>query len=67
MTARARRSSHILALRCATYRKSLISDVPRIVAGLKVGRSFSAIPCPTHFDPQGRERIFYDKGWRREP
>jgi DNA topoisomerase-3 len=43
--------------------QSLISDVPRIVAGLQVGQSFSAIPVP---DPplirKGASGIFYDKG-----
>ena len=43
--------------------QSLISDVPRIVAGLQVGQSFSAIPVP---EPpvirRGASGIFYDKG-----
>ena len=43
--------------------QSLISDVPRIVAGLRVGRAFSAIPVP---DPpvirRGASGAFYDKG-----
>src|ERR1035437_9790501 len=43
--------------------QSLISDVPRIVAGLQVGQSFSAIPVP---EPpvirRGASAIFYDKG-----
>jgi DNA topoisomerase-3 len=43
--------------------QSLISDVPRIVAGLQVGQSFSAIPVP---DPpvirKGASGSFYDKG-----
>ena len=42
---------------------SLISDVPRIVAGLRVGQSFSPIPVP---DPpiirKGASGAFYDKG-----
>lgn len=42
---------------------SLISDVPRIVAGLRVGQSFSAIPVP---DPpiirKGASGAFYEKG-----
>jgi DNA topoisomerase-3 len=42
---------------------SLISDVPRIVAGLRVGQSFSAIPVP---EPpvirKGASGMFYDKG-----
>ena len=42
---------------------SLIPDVPRIVAGLRVGQSFSAIPVP---DPpiirKGASGAFYDKG-----
>src|SRR5256884_8075560 len=43
--------------------QSLISDVPRIIAGLRVGQSFSAIPVP---DPpvirKGASGSFYDKG-----
>ena len=43
--------------------QSLISDVPKIVAGLQVGQSFSAIPVP---DPpvirRGASGTFYDKG-----
>jgi DNA topoisomerase-3 len=43
--------------------QSLIADVPRIVAGLQVGQSFSAIPVP---DPPVIRRSasgsFYDKG-----
>ena len=43
--------------------QSLISDVPRIVAGLQVGQSFSAIPMP---DPpvirRGASGTFNDKG-----
>ena len=43
--------------------QSLISDVPRIVAGLRVGQSFSAIPVP---DPpiirKGSSGTFYEKG-----
>ena len=43
--------------------QSLISDVPRIVAGLRVGQSFSAIPVP---EPpvirRGPSGTFYDKG-----
>ena len=43
--------------------QSLISDVPRIVAGLLVGQSFSAIPVP---EPpvirKGASGTFYDKG-----
>jgi DNA topoisomerase-3 len=42
---------------------SLISDVPRIVAGLRVGQSFSTIPVP---EPpvirNGASGTFYDKG-----
>jgi DNA topoisomerase-3 len=42
---------------------SLIKDVPRIVAGLRVGRSFSTIPVP---EPpiirKGASGSFYDKG-----
>jgi DNA topoisomerase III len=43
--------------------QSLISDVPRIIAGLRVGQSFSAIPV---LDPpvirRGASGTFYDKG-----
>jgi DNA topoisomerase-3 len=43
--------------------QSSISDVPKIVAGLKVGQSFSAIPLP---EPpiirKGASGSFYDKG-----
>jgi DNA topoisomerase-3 len=43
--------------------QSLMSDVPRIVAGLRVGQSFSAIPLP---EPpvirKGASGTFYDKG-----
>jgi DNA topoisomerase-3 len=42
---------------------SLISDVPRIVAGLRVGHAFSTIPVP---EPpvirKGASGTFYDKG-----
>src|SRR5712672_1590333 len=43
--------------------QSLISDVPRIIAGLQVGQSFGAIPVP---EPpmirRGASGTFYDKG-----
>ena len=43
--------------------ESLIKDVPRIVTGLRVGKSFSAIPVP---EPpvirKGASGTFYDKG-----
>src|SRR5262249_3373050 len=43
--------------------ESLIKDVPRIVAGLRVGKSFSAIPVP---EPpiirKGASGSFFDKG-----
>ena len=43
--------------------QSLMSDVPRIVAGLRVGQSFGAIPVP---EPpvirRGASGTFYDKG-----
>src|SRR6201993_227889 len=43
--------------------ENLIKDVPRIVAGLRVGRSFNAIPVP---EPpiirKGASGSFYDKG-----
>jgi DNA topoisomerase-3 len=45
--------------------QNLISDVPRIVAGLQVGQSFSAIPVPeTPVIRRGASGTFYDKGWR---
>ncbi|MDQ6669664.1 MAG: DNA topoisomerase [Chloroflexota bacterium] len=43
--------------------ESLIPDVPKVVAGLRAGRSFSSIPVP---DPptirKGASGSFYDKG-----
>ena len=43
--------------------ESLIADVPRIVAGLRVGRSFNAIPVPTPaLVRRGASGTFYDKG-----
>jgi DNA topoisomerase-3 len=43
--------------------QSLISDVPRIIAGLRVGQSFGTIPVP---EPpmirKGASGTFYDKG-----
>jgi DNA topoisomerase-3 len=43
--------------------QSLISDVPRIITGLQLGQSFSAIPVP---EPpmirRGASGTFYDKG-----
>ena len=43
--------------------QSLISDVPRIVAGLRVGQSFSAIPVPAPpVIRKGASGTFYDKG-----
>jgi DNA topoisomerase-3 len=43
--------------------QSLISDVPKIVAGLRLGQAFSAIPVP---EPpvirRGARGTFYDKG-----
>ena len=43
--------------------QSLISDVPRIVAGLRVGQSFSAIPVPeSPVIRKGASGTFYDKG-----
>jgi DNA topoisomerase-3 len=43
--------------------ESLITDVPRIVAGLRVGQSFSTVPVP---EPavvrKGASGSFYDKG-----
>jgi DNA topoisomerase-3 len=42
---------------------SVISDVPRIVAGLQVGQSFSAIPLPQQpVIRKGASGTFYDKG-----
>ncbi|UGY20977.1 DNA topoisomerase (plasmid) [Bradyrhizobium septentrionale] len=43
--------------------QSLISDVPRIVAGLQAGQSFSAIPVPVPpVIRRGASGTFYDKG-----
>ncbi|MDB5649548.1 MAG: topoisomerase, partial [Hyphomicrobiales bacterium] len=43
--------------------ESLISDVPKIVAGLQVGQSFSAIPVPTPpVIRKGASGSFHDKG-----
>jgi DNA topoisomerase-3 len=43
--------------------QSLITDVPRIVAGLRVGQSFSAIPVPNPpVIRNGASGSFYDKG-----
>jgi DNA topoisomerase-3 len=43
--------------------QSLISDVPRIVAGLRVGQSFSTIPMPNPpIVRKGASGTFYDKG-----
>jgi DNA topoisomerase III len=43
--------------------ESLITDVPRIVAGLRVGQSFSAIPVPgPPVIRKGASGSFYDKG-----
>src|SRR6202166_549950 len=43
--------------------QSLISDVPRIVAGLRVGQSFGAIPVPNPpVIRKGAGGTFYDKG-----
>src|SRR5438128_9212650 len=43
--------------------QSLISDVPRIVAGLRVGQSFGAIPMPdSPVVRRGASGSFYDKG-----
>src|ERR1700730_16887449 len=42
---------------------SLIKDVPRIVAGLRVGKSFSVIPVPEPpIISKGTSGSFYDKG-----
>ena len=43
--------------------ESAIPDVPKIVAGLRAGRSYSAIPVPS--PPairKGRDGAFHDKG-----
>jgi len=43
--------------------ENLIADVPQVVAGLQVGKSFSAIPVP--LEPiirKGKGGSFYDKG-----
>src|SRR5712692_5467188 len=43
--------------------ESLIKDVPRIVAGLRVGKSFSAIPVPQPpIIRKGASGSFHDKG-----
>jgi DNA topoisomerase-3 len=43
--------------------ESLTSDVPKIVAGLQAGKSFSAIPVPDHpIIRQGASGSFHDKG-----
>ncbi len=43
--------------------ESLIPDVPRIVAGLRVGRAFSEIPVPeSPVIRRGASGIFHDKG-----
>jgi DNA topoisomerase-3 len=43
--------------------QSLISDVPRIVAGLQAGQSFSTIPVPVPpVIRRGASGTFYDKG-----
>ena len=43
--------------------QSLISDVPKIAAGLQVGQSFSAIPVPEpRVIRRGASGSFYDKG-----
>ena len=43
--------------------QSLISDVPQIVAGLRVGQSFSTIPVPNPpIIRKGASGTFYDKG-----
>ena len=43
--------------------QSLISDVPRIVAGLRVGQAFGAIPVPElPLIRRGASGTFYDKG-----
>jgi len=43
--------------------QSLISDVPKIVAGLQVGQSFNAIPVPDRpVIRRGASGSFYDKG-----
>ena len=43
--------------------QSLISDVPRIVSGLRVGQSFSTIPVPNPpIIRKGASGTFYDKG-----
>ncbi len=43
--------------------ESLIADVPRIVAGLQVGQSFSKIPVPVEpIIRKGKSGSFHDKG-----
>jgi DNA topoisomerase-3 len=44
----------------------LISDVPKIVAGLQVGQSFGRIPVPERPTiRKGASGSFYDKGLER--
>ena len=58
--ARARRSLPIRAPRSATCRRAY---VPRVVAGLRVGQSFSTIPVPNPpIIRKGASGTFYDKG-----
>jgi len=43
--------------------ENLIADVPQVVAGLQVGKSFSAIPVPSEpIIRKGKGGSFYDKG-----
>jgi len=43
--------------------ENLIADVPQVVAGLQVGKSFSAIPVPAEpIIRKGKSGSFYDKG-----
>jgi len=43
--------------------ENLIADVPQVVAGLQVGKSFSAIPVPSEpIIRKGKSGSFYDKG-----
>jgi len=44
--------------------QSLIPDVPRIVAGLRVGQSYSAIGCRAAGHTPGASGTFYDKAWK---
>ena len=63
MTARARRSLTYPRAEVRCLPESAIADAPKIVAGLQVGKSYSAISVPS--PPairKGRNGSFHDKG-----